>query len=103
MPKLKLPCEEAIWKILPVIRKEIAKILVREYSLSHKKTAKLLGVSEAAISQYLREKRGKCFLVSEEERDKMRKIARTLLRSEDSEKIKLKICVLCNTLMKRVK
>ena len=55
----KIPCEIATWYILPVIRKELAILLVKNHGMSQKKTASMLGVTDAAISQYLSKKRGK--------------------------------------------
>lgn len=55
----KIPCEIATWYILPVIRKELAILLVKNHGMSQKKTASLLGVTDAAVSQYLSKKRGK--------------------------------------------
>jgi predicted transcriptional regulator len=54
-----MPQEIEVWYILPAIRSELAKILVKEHKLSQKKTAELLGISEGAVSQYLQAKRGK--------------------------------------------
>ena len=53
-----LPSEIQVWYLLPVIRKELARVLVKEEGLSQKDTARLLGVTAAAISQYFKEKRG---------------------------------------------
>ena len=52
------PQEIEVWYILPVIRKELAFALKRK-GLNGKRIAELLGVSEAAVSQYFTNKRGK--------------------------------------------
>ena len=57
--KLVMPQEIEVWYILPAIRKEIAKIMINDFNLSQRKAAKILGVTEAAISQYLHKKRAK--------------------------------------------
>jgi predicted transcriptional regulator len=54
---MKMPCEIIMWYILPGIRREIAKSLLKN-GLNQKETAKKLGVTDAAVSQYLSEKRG---------------------------------------------
>jgi predicted transcriptional regulator len=48
-----LPQELEVWYILPAIRSEMAKCLASK-GLKHKDVAKLLGITESAISQYLR-------------------------------------------------
>ena len=53
-----LPQEIEVWYIIPAIRRELTKILIKQYNLKQKKVAMLLGISEAAISQYLSNKRG---------------------------------------------
>lgn len=57
--RFKTPCEEIIWNLLPSIRKEVAKIMVKEFNLSQREVAKKLCITESAVSQYLKEKRGK--------------------------------------------
>src|SRR4030042_1997078 len=48
-----LPQELEVWYILPAIRSEMAKCLAAR-GLKHKDVAKLLGITESAISQYLK-------------------------------------------------
>ncbi len=47
-----------MWHGLPVIRKEIAVSLVYEFGLSQRQAAIKLGITPAAVSQYLSKKRG---------------------------------------------
>jgi len=54
----KTPCEMVRWQIIPSIRRELAWYLVNDYSLSHVQVAKKLGLTPAAICQYLHGKRG---------------------------------------------
>jgi len=53
------PCEIAIRCILPSVRAMIAKELMTKHDLKQAETAKLLGVSQPAISLYYRKMRGK--------------------------------------------
>ena len=53
-----MPQEIEVRYILPAIRKELAKVLISGHKLSQKETAKLLGLTEAAVSQYQHSKRG---------------------------------------------
>lgn len=52
-----LPQEIEVWYIIPAIRKELAKLLTKKYELSYDKTGRILGISKAAVSQYLSDKR----------------------------------------------
>lgn len=61
-----MPCEYILWNGLPIIRKEIGVSMIDDYGLSQKETAEKLGISPAAVSQYLSGKRGKMNVVDEE-------------------------------------
>ena len=52
-------CEYMMWNGLPVIRKEIAEIMIKDFGLSQKETAEKLGITPAAVCQYVSRKRGK--------------------------------------------
>ena len=52
-----LPQEIEAWYIIPALRRDIATYLVRDYGISYDKIGKLLGISKAAVSQYLKGKR----------------------------------------------
>lgn len=54
-----VPCEVAVKCLLPPVRAMIAKELMAEYKLNQAEAAKLLGVSQPAISLYSRKLRGK--------------------------------------------
>ena len=54
-----MPQEIEVRYILPAIRREFAKIFIQERKLSQKEAANVLGLTEAAISQYLHSKRAK--------------------------------------------
>ena len=52
-----LPQEIEVWYIIPAVRKELARVLTRDFGMSYEKAGNALGVSKAAISQYLSNKR----------------------------------------------
>jgi predicted transcriptional regulator len=54
---LKLPQEIEVWYIIPAIRREFAKVLVKK-GLKQREVARILGVTDAAVSQYFSSKRG---------------------------------------------
>ena len=61
--KILQPQEIEVWYVLPVIRKGLA-IAMKEEGLDQKTIAKLLGVTGAAISQYVNNKRGSDFEIN---------------------------------------
>jgi predicted transcriptional regulator len=62
---MKIPCELVVWYVLPTIRREVAKELVENHGLSQAEVARRFGVTDAAISQYLKKKRGDNPLIDE--------------------------------------
>ena len=55
---MKIPCEIVVWYVLPTIRREIAKELVISHGMRQAEVARRFEVTDAAISQYLKKKRG---------------------------------------------
>jgi predicted transcriptional regulator len=51
-----LPQEIEVWYIIPAIRRELAKQLIKK-GLKQREVAEILGTTEAAVSQYLHKKR----------------------------------------------
>lgn len=52
-----LPQEIEVWYIIPAIRREISFCLSKDYGVSYDNIGKILGISKAAVSQYIRKKR----------------------------------------------
>ncbi len=53
-----LPEELASKSVIPAIRALVVKRLVEEYGMTQQEAAKLLGVTQPAVSKYLHQKRG---------------------------------------------
>jgi len=51
-----VPQQVELWYIIPAIRKELTKIMVSK-GLSQKEAAQRLGITESAVSQYMKKKR----------------------------------------------
>lgn len=60
---MKPPCEIVVKKILPAIRSILVKDLTKRHELSQTQIAEQLGITQPAVSQYLRSARGASNLV----------------------------------------
>jgi predicted transcriptional regulator len=95
------PCEVAIKCTLPPIRAMIAKELMTKHHLKQTKAAKLLGVSQPAISLYNRKMRGRAI---ELENDKdigifIENFAESLIKESISHKEFIHLfCEVCRTI-----
>lgn len=91
------PQELEVWYVLPSIRREMA-ICLKTGGLSQKQIAKIMGLTESAISQYSKSKRAKEIQFSESVKNEIKK---------SSEKIKNRACVtaeiqkICNLIKKK--
>lgn len=52
-----LPQEIEVWYIIPAVRKELSRLLVKKHEMTFEKAGAILGISKAAVSQYLSNKR----------------------------------------------
>ncbi|MBI4095465.1 MAG: helix-turn-helix domain-containing protein [DPANN group archaeon] len=75
-----LPQEVEVWYILPAIRSALCKELASK--LSQKDIAKLLGITEPAVSQYIKGKRGSKIKFNEQTKADIKKIAEKLAAKE---------------------
>ncbi|MGQ9720350.1 MAG: transcriptional regulator [Candidatus Jordarchaeum sp.] len=91
---MKSPCEIVIWYVLPSVRSELAKELVK-LGLSQKEVANKLGISEAAVSHYVKGKRGKKIDLDKDTRNEVKKLASDMAFSSDHSKLILKTCEIC--------
>lgn len=55
---MRTPCELIVTAVLPAFRSLIARELIEKHSFSQVKAAETLGITQAAISQYMSHKRG---------------------------------------------
>ncbi|MEM5777350.1 MAG: helix-turn-helix domain-containing protein [Candidatus Aenigmatarchaeota archaeon] len=92
-------CEEIATNFIPTIRALIAKELKEKYGLTQEKIAELLDITQPAVSQYLKESRGKGAKKIEKNQKIMKIIDEVVFRIynndiKDSEIIK-NICEMC--------
>jgi len=71
-----LPSEIEAKSLIPAVRAILAKKLIKEYSLKEEDVARVLGITQAAVSNYVRGTRGDMELISKLEsvREVMRMI-----------------------------
>ncbi|MBN1792856.1 transcriptional regulator [Candidatus Woesearchaeota archaeon] len=80
MPEI-MPQEIAVWYLIPAIRRELSKELIKK-GITQKKISRLLGVTEAAVSQYIKKKRAEGLKFSKAEQIKIEKTATSILKDE---------------------
>ncbi len=96
---IKAPCENVIWKVLPRIRKELVKSLLKK-GVSRKEIARLFGITEAAVSQYLNSKRGIKFKINKEASKIIKKSADRIYEKRKKEVVVKELCKICSFICK---
>lgn len=83
------PQEMEVWYLLPSLRKEFARTLVEDNKMTQKKAAEILQVTEAAVSQYLNNKRAAELVFSKEVKDIIKESVATILsgKSESTKEL----------------
>jgi len=76
------PCEIVSWNVLPAVRREMTNYLINEKNVSRKTVAKKLGLTESAVCQYVKNKRGGSYKFSSKNLVKIRKLADLLMESD---------------------
>lgn len=92
------PQEIEVWYVLPAIRRELAKVMI-EKGIVQKKIAKILGVTEASISHYIKDKRGGKVKLSKGVKEDIKKSADIIL--EDQYKLVDEIQKICRIIKKQ--
>lgn len=94
-----MDCEVSSRRILPAIRKEIVLGLV-EAGEKQKDVAEALDLTPAAVTQYIKGKRGKRLELTDGEKDDVNKLVRKVL--EGGELRHKDICRLCEKINSRL-
>ena len=77
-----MPQEIEVWYIIPALRRELAKSMINDLKLTQKHVAKIMGLTEAAVSQYLHSKRGKEVVFSDAVLKEIKKSAKEIAKNE---------------------
>ncbi|BDB97801.1 MAG: transcriptional regulator [Saccharolobus sp.] len=95
---LQLPCEFSVREILPAVRSIVAEKLIKEKNLSEYKAASLMGLTPAAVSNYLKSKRGsnlKSILEKDEKfMDLVSEVTNRIVSSNSN--LSIYYCILCS-------
>ena len=78
-----MPQELEVWYLLPSLRKEIVKVFVKDFNLTQKECANILGITESAISQYLKNKRAGELKFNKEEIKIIKHTAEKIVRNRE--------------------
>lgn len=92
-----LPCEYVIWYCIPVIRRELAYCLINNYGLNQKETAEKLGITPAAVCQYLSKKRAKITILDPKIIEEINRCAK-LIFDQGEPVLNTQICKICKIL-----
>ena len=76
-----MPQEIEVWYIIPALRRELAKSMV-DLGLNQKQIAEKMGLTEAAVSQYLSSKRAKEVSFSNAVLDEIKKSAKRIAETK---------------------
>ena len=102
-------CESVARYILPLYRAYVAKELIEKYDYTQVKAAKKLGITQAAISQYISAKRGRRGIQNFDKiaplvKKVAAKVAKRIAAMEMSpEEFSESFCELCQTLQRNKK
>jgi len=91
---MKPPCELIVWYVIPTIRAELAKELVK-MGMSQKDISERLGITQSAVSQYIKDKRGKGIPVNKEVRKGIKLLAKQVMAEKSPKDTIPGICMIC--------
>ncbi len=89
---MKVPCENVVWYVLPAIRSELAKELAKV--MSQKEISEILGITQAAVSQYVSNKRGSKIELQDDVKGVIANLAADIARGE-TDNLMMRICEIC--------
>lgn len=102
--RLTFPCELAARRVVPSIRAALV-FMLKERGYSVCQIGRLLGLTPAAVSQYVSRKRGGKMvdvIVSDEEASaKLEAIVSAIVNEADSEALNAEICSLCELIRRK--
>ena len=79
-----MPQEIEVRYILPAIRRELARIFIELHKFSQKEAANMLGLTEAAVSQYRHSKRAKEVVFTKPIVDELEESAKRIMNAKNT-------------------
>ena len=76
-----MPQEIEVWYTIPSLRRELAKSMKEDSKLTQKQVAEYMGITEAAVSQYLSSKRAKEVVFSNAVLDEIKVSAKKIIEN----------------------
>ncbi len=95
---MKFPCEIILWYILPGVRSELAKELVKK-GLTQREVSDKLGITQASVSYYLTKKRGAGIKFSKNISQEIKKLAKDIANGKEKN-LNQRICEICKLVQK---
>jgi hypothetical protein len=89
-----------MWNGLPVIRREIAESMINNFGLNQKEAAEKLGVTPAAVCQYVSKKRGKIEIIDENIIKEINISAERIIQNEGAS-VTSETCRICRILISK--
>ena len=77
-----MPQEIEVWYIIPSIRRELAKSMIKDLKITQKQVASIMEITEAAVSQYLHSKRAKEVVFTKAILEEIKKSAKEIAKNE---------------------
>ena len=90
---MKFPCEIIVWEVLPCIRAALAEELIKR-GLSQNEISNMLGITQAAVSQYTSKKRGSRLNFQDNAKEEIEKLADDLVHGPVDDLV-VRICRIC--------
>ena len=97
---MKTPCEVIVWNVVPIIRKEFAKSLIKNHNFTQREVADKLGITEAAVSRYISGKRGAIEITDNGILKEIERSTERIAKKSSSCTVK-EICKICRLLQSR--
>ena len=78
-----MPQEIEVWFIIPALRRELTKCMIDDYKFTQKKVAEHMGITEAAVSQYLSSKRANEVIFTSGILDEIKKSVKIIIENRE--------------------
>ena len=104
MKNLILPCEVGVKTVLPAVKAIMAREIVEKRGLNEQQAAKLLGLSQSAVSRYISKERGNLLAIdgSAEVLELINQMVNSLIKEPDNKAEILKLfCQTCQTVREK--